>query len=850
MAPTLALETVGITSPTSKSVITVKAVFAEPVVGFTLKKVSMSGGGRFANFLAISASEYTFEVLPLSSQASLVLWVEGGVVSDLAGNVNTASAMLNIVHDSSPVTVISLTTSASSPSFIDPVPVTVEFNKQINPPLKASTVAVSGGIIGNFLVVSKKRYTFEVIPNSSSVAVEIRIPEGITKDAAGNANLASNALIISHDSEMPSIKSLTSSMKGPTASAPIPMTVEFSEPVRHFAVSDVTVLGGVVDKFTSINSTTFKFNINPVSSTVDIDVTIYAGVCEDLAGNLNTAAPEHFTIRYDSDPPSIRSFGSMYGAMTSATLIPLMVVFTEPVSLLSNSDLSISGGFVTNIERISHSQYLFTVSPNSNFVQIVASVPAGVVTDGSNLPNLKSPVLIITHDSVQPKIQSLTAPILSSGVTSHSPIPVTVVFTEPVREFIVTDVLVVGGVTANFTGSGAKYTFDVYPSAAKGILSIKIPAGVAKDAADNVNEASAELPIKFDKERPTVTLTVPKPFSSKKLQNPIPVTVTFSESVRGFDDQLKDIQVFNGIAANIEQLDATGMKYRFLVAPYPSLSQSVSSSSTELTITIFVVAGAAVDYAGNPNLAPQPLVVIHDSVEPKVVSLTSNPGNQSPIPVTVVFSEPVTGFDDNSVVVTGGVALPIANIPGAKDTFVFEVVPSRDSVVLRIQISAQSVQDGVGNLNSELATLLVNYDFVAPQVELKSDMASHVSLSPMPVTVLFSEPVVGFKLEHISFQGGVGSNFKAISAGQYMLDVYPVPNSLGVADISVRVPGQAAFDVAKNPNVPSNELLFHFDCKFFVFFFFFFCCCNLSLLHNFYFYLHLQLGGQKTQLYL
>src|SRR6266850_1919841 len=63
-------------------------------------------------------------------------------------------------------------------------------------------------------------------------------------------------------------------------------------------------------------------------------------------------------------------------------------------------------------------------------------------------------------DTTAPTVAiSSTAP----NPTNTSPIPFTVLFSEPVIGFTITGITVSNGTVGNFSGSGASYSFDVTP---------------------------------------------------------------------------------------------------------------------------------------------------------------------------------------------------------------------------------------------------------------------------------------------------------------------------------------------------------------------------------------------------
>lgn len=88
--------------------------------------------------------------------------------------------------------------------------------------------------------------------------------------------------------------------------------------------------------------------------------------------------------------------------------------------------------------------------------------------------------------------------VLATEATSpvSSAFEVTVTFSESVRGFVESDVSVSGASISGFSGSGNSYTFTVTPDESEEI-SISVPAGVAYDVVNNINEASNVLSLVY-----------------------------------------------------------------------------------------------------------------------------------------------------------------------------------------------------------------------------------------------------------------------------------------------------------------------------------------------------------------
>ncbi|VTT97594.1 Uncharacterized protein OS=Roseiflexus sp. (strain RS-1) GN=RoseRS_4272 PE=4 SV=1 [Gemmataceae bacterium] len=176
--------------------------------------------------------------------------------------------------------------------------------------------------------------------------------------------------------------------------------------------------------------------------------------------------------------------------------------------------------------------------------------------------------------------------------------------------------------------------------------------------------------------------------------------------------------------------------------------------------------------------------------------------NTSPIPVTVTFSESVTGFDAADVAVGNGT---VTNFAGSSDTYTFDVVPDGDGAVT-VDVGAGAGQDAAGNDNAAAAQLTRTYDSVGPTAAVTSTAPAATGVSPIRVTVTFSEPVTGFTAGAVVVANGAVSNFTG-SGATYTFDV--TPTAPGV--VTVDVPAAAGRDAAGNDSTAAAPLARTFD---------------------------------------
>ena len=140
----------------------------------------------------------------------------------------------------------------------------------------------------------------------------------------------------------------------------------------------------------------------------------------------------------------------------------------------------------------------------------------------------------------------------------------------------------------------------------------------------------------------------------------------------------------------------------------------IIQQSTSCGILISLVLFAAVLTAAcKKDESPAPKSVkAPDTTSPSVTITTSasvlqNQTNSTPIPITVTFSESVTGFDLTDVVVVNGGK---GNFGGSGKTYTFDITPVGDPVGITVDIPAAAGQDNAGNLNLAASTFAITFD--------------------------------------------------------------------------------------------------------------------------------------------
>lgn len=384
--------------------------------------------------------------------------------------------------------------------------------------------------------------------------------------------------------------------------------------------------------------------------------------------------------------------GSPVGNSTGASPIPVTIGFDLPVEEFDVTDLVVGNGTAGNFAGAGDA-YTVEITPDGEGM-VTVDVPSGAgewppggwfendTEPSQGHASVAAEQLSILFDGTPPGAVLATT---ASDPTNASPIPVTITFSEPVIGLELSDVIVGNGTAGNLAGSGDTYTIDVTPSA-DGMVTVNVAAGAAADAGGNVNTAPVQLAVVYDGTSPVPTLatTAGDPTNA----TPVPVTVTFNEPVSGL--VLSDVIVGNGTAGN---LAGAGHSYSVDITP-----------AADGTLSVGIVAGAAIDTAGNDSTAADPLTLTIDGAPPAVLATSLDPvyTGIGPIRIDVMFSEamhdPAGDSDPDDITNPANYLLV-----GAGDDGAFETVSCTDGAATGDDLFAV---DAV-NWNSTLLTATI-----------------------------------------------------------------------------------------------------------------------------------------------
>ncbi len=265
------------------------------------------------------------------------------------------------------------------------------------------------------------------------------------------------------------------------------------------------------------------------------------------------------------------------------------------------------------------------------------------------------------------------------------------------------------------------------------LRNITLPEGVntivarATDAAGNVSLVSNPITVIQDSTPPVLAITT---------ADPTRVTTTATFTIAGTTEAGAMVEVMKtGVAGTLGTVTVTGTNWTFDVSPY------LTEGDNEFLVE-------AIDAAGNRTTQRTEINIILDTMRPTVTITRIRPAGTPAgatvtvnvsIPIQVMFSDPVSGFTEDDVTVSGGRIVSFSNYAD-RETYTFLVSPS-EAGTLTVSIGADVVNDRAGNGNtaaaSPLGIAVMSVVANAPEVELMDDTPIFVSRNSPTYTAVF-----------------------------------------------------------------------------------------------------------------
>ncbi len=216
----------------------------------------------------------------------------------------------------------------------------------------------------------------------------------------------------------------------------------------------------------------------------------------------------------------------------------------------------------------------------------------------------------------------------------------------------------------------------------------------------------------------------------------------------------------------------------------------------------------------SPDTTPPSVTVNQAAGQP-------DPATASPVTFTVVFSEPVTGFDAADITLGGSAAAGATKtVTGSGTTYTVTVGVST-SGTLTATVPGGAATDAAGNANTpststdNSVTVNLGPDTTAPTVTINqaAGQADPTNAAPVLFTVVFSEPVTGFAADDVLLTGSASQGATATVTGSGTTYTVSVSGLTTAGPVRADVRAGAATDAAGNASVAStstdNQVVFN-----------------------------------------
>jgi hypothetical protein len=748
----------------------VMITFNEAVTGFsnadltitngTLSAVSSSDGGITwgATFTPSSA---------ISDATNLITLDNSGVQAAVSGNVGVGTSNSNNYAIDTQRPTATVVVNNDHLGIGGSSLVTITFSEAVTG-FSLADLTTDNGTLSSLSTSDNITYTATLTPvagvsqnNNHIVLDNTGVVDGVGN--VGSGTTSSNAYMI--DSQRPTA---TIVMADPVLSAGETslVTVTFSEAVSGFDNSDLNAPNGTLSTVSSADGgVTWTATFTPTGNVRDTTnlISLNNAGYTDLAGNAGSGVTNSGNFTIDTVQPSATIVVADNALKIGDTSL-VTITFSEAVSGFTNADLTIANGTLTAVSSNDGGvtwRATFTpssaISDTSNVITLDNSgVQNGSGNSGSGTTDSNNYAV----DTVRPTATIVVAnPALGVGDSSA----VVITFSEAVTGLSNADLTINNGTlsTVSSADGGVTWTATFTPTSGITDTSNVITldnTGIADLAGNSDSGTTDSNNYTIDSQRPTATIVMADPVLSADETSL--VTVTFSEAVSGFDNS--DLNVAHGTLSAVSSSDG-GITWTALFTP----AAGIRAASNVITLANTGIA----DLAGNAGTGTTDSANYSiDTVLPTatiVVGDTALKAGET-APVTITFSEAVSGFTLADLSVANGVLSNLGSSDGGV-TWTATLTPTADVTDTSnlISLDNSGVQTAAGNAGSG-STDSNNYaiDTQRPTATISVANGNLGIGQTTTVTIGFSEAVSGFDLSDLSVANGVLSNLASNDGGK------------------------------------------------------------------------------------
>ncbi|MBI1234873.1 MAG: beta-propeller fold lactonase family protein, partial [Alphaproteobacteria bacterium] len=554
-------------------------------------------------------------------------------------------------------------------------------------------------------------------------------------------------------------------------------TVRFNENVSNLDASDFTVdgiPGSMMEidsgaNFIEMQSTVAAFN--QLSGTATLAFAAGQDITDTLGNALTNLTPtgtNQNTTIIDRTAPTV-VVNIVDSALSDADNTSIVTFeFSEPVTSFVISDATAAGGSLSLFNVVDQDSYSATFTADDN------STTQGSVTVGANSYNDavgnpgSSGTDTVTVDTANPTV-AITGP---SGPVGGA-FTATITYSESVTGLALGEITVGNGAASNLSGSGTTYTATITPDG-EGPVTVDVGAGVAIDAAGNLNIAASQFSVTADATAPLVaSISLQNPVEQETSAEVLTWEIVFNEFVQNIS---ADDFTITGTTATItgfaQQGDAT--TYRVTISGGNLATESVSPAIS------FAGDQDITDLAGNAltNTSSQGTddnLYNVDNSPPIVTDIFASNNatvGSTLVSWTVSISEDTANLtiDDFTLETSAGVSASDLQISVDNGTNVQVTANLTGSGTAQLKFNAGTdIVDAFGNGNGtngyapaydDDSISVATVDTVPPlvaSIERQAPASSPTNASSVTWRILFAETVVNVDVSDFTVSGTTGT---------------------------------------------------------------------------------------------
>jgi len=531
--------------------------------------------------------------------------------------------------------------------------VTIKFNEEVRD-FDVADLHADNGEMSNLVTSDEGRTwtaTFTPYFDSMSATNKISLNTSFVRDVVGN--LGENAVIESNNF------SINMGPAGPTATVAVDdialksgeqatVTITFSEQVRNFDATDITVGNGVLSNLDSSDegktwtaTVTPSAGVQDSTNVVSVNLAGVIGADSELAGT-GTANSQNYSVDTKAPTATIVVDDT---ALAVGETSSVKIVFSEAIQHLDVSDFTVEGGTLTNLinDEGVPTSWSATFTPTVGIEATGRHITLNNTLVKDHAGNAGAGGTQSNAYAIDTKAPTVDISISDTNVGLDETAIVTVKFSDRVNSVDDYRVKAENGTLSTFatTDEGLTWTATFTPDANvalnDGYSKLDFNTAGLTDAAGNEMQLTSGTGYyQVNAAGPTATVTLEDP--SLNSHETTAVSITFSEAVIGFNASA--VTVDNGTLSALTQSD-DGLTWKGILTP----TAGVEDYSNVVKVNLGGLMGVSTGYAGNgiasstnytvDTKAPTATIVMSDN------ALTAGETAK----VTITFSESVSNFD-------------------------------------------------------------------------------------------------------------------------------------------------------------------------------------------------------------